>query len=187
MVPGTMRLCIDFREMNDRTIKDAYLLPRIDDSVASLGIARLYTVLHMGTAFWQIPLRVADQIKAPFATPKGHRTRMPFGLCNATAAFQRLMNKVLMGILEYRGNFVICYVDHGFIASTTIEKHLELLDEVFGRIKMAGLRCKPAKCEFLKERIKHLGRVVQNRKTRLDESMIETVLKWGKPRSVKEV
>ncbi len=187
--PGTMRLCIDFRMLNDRTIKDAYPLPRIDDSVASLGVARFFTVLDMGSAFWEIPLRVEDQIKIAFATPKGlhHWTRMPFGLCNATATFQRLLNKVLMGIPEERGNFVMCYVDDILIASTTIEKHLKLLDEVFGRIKMAGLRCKPAKCELLKESIKFLGRVVEKGKMRPDESMIETVLKWTEPRSVKEV
>ncbi len=146
--PGTMRLCIDFRMLNDRTIKNGYPLPRFDDSVASLGKARFFTVLDMGSAFWQIPLRLEDQIKTAFATPKGlyHRTRMPFGLCNATATFQRLMIKVLMGIPEERANFVMCYVDDVLIASTTVEKHLDSLDEVFGRIKMAGLRCKPAKC-----------------------------------------
>ena len=157
---GTMRLCIDFRMLNDRTIKDAYPLPRIDDSISSPGLARYFSLLDLGSAFWQVPMREDDQVKTAFATPKGlfHWTRMPFGLCNATATFQRLMNKVLGDIPQEEGNMVMCYVDYVLIAATTIDKHLDLLDEVFTRIARAGLKCKPAKCELLKDSIKYLGR-----------------------------
>ncbi len=187
--PGTMRLCIDFRMLNDRTIKDAYPLPRIDDSISSLGLARYFSLLDLGSAFWQVPMREEDQIKTAFATPKRlfHWTRMPFGLCNATATFQRLMNKVLGDIPQEEGNMVMCYVDDVLIAATTIDKHWDLLDEVFTRIARAGLKCKPAKCELLKDSIKYLGRSAEKGIMKPDLAMIEAVVKWQEPPNVKEL
>ncbi len=93
----SFRMCIDFRMLNDNTVGDAFPLPRIDDTINSLGSARYFTTIDLGSAFWQIILRVADRYKTAFATKTGlyQWTRMPFSLCNATATFQRLMNKVL--------------------------------------------------------------------------------------------
>ena len=85
---------------------------------------------------------------------------MPFGLCNATATFQRLMAQALTRVTKKYGNLVMCYVDYVVIATPTLEDHIVRLDEVFGCMKRAGLKCKPSKCEILRDSIKYLGRMV---------------------------
>ena len=88
---------------------------------------------------------------------------MPFGLCNATATFQRLMAQALKNVTKKYGNLVLCYVDDVLIATPTLEDHIERLDEVFACMKTAGLKCKPSKCEVLKDSIKYLRRMVRKR------------------------
>ena len=85
---------------------------------------------------------------------------MPFGLCNATATFQRLMAHALIGVKKKYGNLVMCYVDDVVIATPTLEDHIERLDKVFACMKRSGLKCKPSKFERLKDSIKYLGRMV---------------------------
>ena len=85
---------------------------------------------------------------------------MPFGLCNATATFQRLMAKALTRVTKKYGNLIMCYVDIVMIATPTLEDHIERLDEVFACMKQAGLKCKPSKFEILRDSIKYLGRLV---------------------------
>ena len=85
---------------------------------------------------------------------------MPFGLCNATATFQRLMAQALTNVTKKYGNLIMCYVDDVMIATPTLEDHIERLYEVFTCMKKAGLNCKPSKCEILRDSIKYLGRLV---------------------------
>ena len=85
---------------------------------------------------------------------------MPFGLCNATVTFQRLMAQALTNVLKKHGNLIMCYADDVVIAAPTLEDHIESLDEVFTCKKQAGLKCKPSKCEILRDSIKCLGRLV---------------------------
>ena len=84
---------------------------------------------------------------------------MRFGLCNATATFQRLMAHALKGVTKKHGNLVMCYVDDAVIATPIMEEHIERLDEVFACMKRSGLKCKPSKCKILKDSIKYLGRM----------------------------
>ena len=109
---GQLRFCCDFRYLNAVTIKDAYPIPRIDESLSKLGDAKFFTTLDLGSAFWQVPLRKKDREKTGFACELGlyQWKRMPFGLCNATATFQRLMAQVLTKVTKKYGNLVMCYV-----------------------------------------------------------------------------
>ena len=100
---------------------------------------------------------------------------MPFGLCNATATFQRLMAHALIGVTKKYGNLVMCYVDDVVIATPTLEDHIERLDEVFACLKRTGLKCKPSKCEILKDSIKYLGRMVERHGSRPDQDAVEAV------------
>ncbi len=160
--PKVLRMCLDFRNLNAVTIKDAYPLPRIDGTITSLGGARFFTTLDFGSTLWQIVMKQIDKPKTAFAT-KGvlyQWTRVPFGLCNATASFQRLMNIVLKGIPQEPGNMVLCDIDDILIATTTVEQHLEKLDQVFARIAAAELKCQPSKCNLMHTKATFLGRII---------------------------
>ena len=182
---GQLRFCFDFRYLNAVTIKDAYPIPRIDESLSKLGDAKFFTTLDLGSAFWQVPLRKKDREKTGFACELGlyQWKRMPFGLCNATATFQRLMAQALTRVTKKYGNLVMCYVDDVVIATPTLEDHIDRLDEVFGCMKRAGLKCKPSKCEILRDSIKYLGRMVDRHGVRPDPEAVEAVLTWKAPRT----
>ena len=184
---GQLRFCCDFRYLNAVTIKDAYPIPRIDESLSKFGDAKFFTKLDLGSAFWQVPLRKKDREKTGFACELGlyQWKRMPFGLCNATATFQRLMAQALTRVTKKYGNLVMCYVHDVVIATPTLEDHIDRLDEVFGCIKRAGLKCKPSKCEILRDSIKYLGRMVDRHGVRPDPEAVEAVLTWKCPRTDK--
>ena len=108
---------------------------------------------------------------------------MPFGLCNATATFQQLMAQALTSVTKKYGNLIMCYVDDVVIATPTLEDHIERLDEVFTCMKHAGLKCKPSKCEILRDSIKYLGRLVDKHGVRPDPEAVEAVLTWKAPKT----
>ena len=127
-----LRFCCDFWYLNSVPVKDAYPIPSPGE----------------GCLFWQVPLRKQDSDKTGFACELGlfPWKRMPFGLCNATVTFQRLMAHALIGVTKKYGNLIMCYVDDVVIATPTLEDHFERLDEVFACMKRSGLKCKPSKC-----------------------------------------
>ena len=122
-----LRFCCDFRYLNAVTIGDAYPIPRIDESLSKLVDAKFFTTLDLGSAFWQVPLRKKDREKTGFACELGlyQWKRMPFGLCNATATFQRLMAQALTRVPKKYGNLVMCYVEDVVIATPTLEDHID--------------------------------------------------------------
>ena len=180
-----LRFCCDSRYLNSVTVKDAYLIPRIDESLSKLGDANFFTFLDLGLAFWQVPLRKQDRHKTGFACELGlfQWKRIPSGLCNATATLQRLMAQALTSVTKKYGNFKMCYVDEVMIATPTLEDQIERLDEVFACMKRAGLKCKPSKCEILKDSIKYLGRMVDKHGIRPDPDAVEAVLTWKLPKT----
>ena len=108
---------------------------------------------------------------------------MLFGLCNATATFQRLMAQALTSLTKKYDNLVMCYVDDMVIATPTLEDHIERLVDVFACMKRKGLNCKPSKCEILKDSIKLLGRMVDKYGIRPDPDAVEAVLTWNLPKT----
>ncbi len=183
-----LRFCCDFRFLNAKTIRDAYPLPRIDESITRLGCACYFTTLDLGSTFWQVPLREEDRPKTAFACELGlfQWKVMPFGLSNATATFQRLMSKVLMDVAQSYGNLVRCYVDDVIIATSTIDQHIDRISEVLSCLRRAGLKCKPSKCE-LKTSIKYLGRIIDGEGVKPDPESIQTVMQWKRPRNKREL
>ena len=182
---GQLKFCCDFRYLNAVTIKGAYPIPRIDESLSKLGDAKFFTTLDLGSAFWQVPLRKQDREKTVFACELGlfQWKRMPFGLCNATAIFQRLMAQELTSVTKKYGNLIMSYVDDVLIATPTLEDHIERSEEVFSCMKQAGLKCKPSKCEILRDSIKYLGRLVDKHGVRPDPEAVEAVLTWKAPKT----
>ena len=180
-----LRFCCDFRYLNAVTTKYAYPIPRIDESLSRLGDANFFTTLDLGSAYWQVPLRKKDREKIVFACELGlyQWKRMYFGLCNATATFQRLMAQALTRVTKKYGNLVMCYVDDVVISTPTLADHNDTTDEVFVCMKRAGLKCKPSRCEILRDSIKYLGRMVDRPGERPDPEAVEAVLTWKAPRT----
>ena len=183
---GGLRMCIDYRVLNKQTVKNKYPLPRTEDCIDRLYKATVFTSLDLASGFWQIPVADEDIHKTAFVTPQGQYewTVMPFGLCNAPATFQKMMDTVLQ---EFIGQFVVVYIDDVSIYSNSWEEHLEHLEKVFSRLAEFGLYCKPHKCSFGKPEIKFLGFIIGGGKVRIDEGAICSVRDWTEPTNPSEV
>ena len=186
---GELRFCCDFRPLNEVTIKDAYSLPRIDESLARLGNAKIYASIDLAWAFWQIPLRKADRHKTAFACELGllEWRRMPFGLCNASATFQRAIARALQKIVNRKGSMVMAYIDDIVIATETVEDHMARLREVFECLREAGFKMRVAKCDFMKSEIKYLRRVVSAEGVKPDPKAVAKLRDWEIPRNKTEM
>ena len=151
---GKIRFCIDFRKLNSRTKRDAYSLPRIDEMYDCLHGARWFSSLDIKSAYWQVEVAEEDKEKTAFTVgPLGFYecNRMPFGLCNAPATFQRLMENCL-GDLNMQSCLI--YLDDIVVYSKTFDEHVERLSLVFDRLIDAGLKLSPAKCSLFQDRLK---------------------------------
>ena len=105
---GGVRICVDYRQLNQHTKFDSYPMPRVDELLDAIGQARYLTMLDLCKGYWQVPLKEEDQTKTAFASPIGlfQFTVMPFGLCGAPATFQRLMDTVLRGTEQFTGVYL---------------------------------------------------------------------------------
>ena len=156
---GSWRFCVDYRELNKVTVPDRMPLPRIDTILDALGGNALYSTMDLAAGFYQIGVEEESRPKTAFITPEGlyEWVRMPMGLSNSPATFQRAMNMVLSGL-----NWITCivYVDDIICFSKTFNEHLERLEEIFIRLTGAGLTLKLKKCNFLAKEVEYLGHVV---------------------------
>jgi len=184
---GTIRFCVDFRKLNNRTKKDAYGIPRIEDTLHMLSGSRYFSKLDLKSGYWQVEVEESDKEKTAFQVAGlgfYECNRMPFGLCNAPATFQRLMERC-MGDLNLRDCLI--YLDDIIIYSQDIDTHLDRLDAVFKRLADFNLKVKPSKCEFFMKETTYLGHVVSEDGIKADPKKINSVKNWPTPKSVKEV
>ena len=183
---GSVRFCIDYRKVNAITRRDAYPLPRIDDTLDTLAGAKWFSTLDMLSGYWQVELEEGDKEKTAFCTQEGlfEFNVLPFGLCNGPATFQRLMDLVLTGL---QWSSCLVYLDDVVVVGRSFEEHLRNLQNVFERLRGAGLRLKPKKCAFLQEEVLYLGHLVSREGISTDPSKIDKVVNWPEPVSTKEV
>ena len=170
-VPPEWRFLLDCREINDRTIKDVYPLPRIDQTIDALRNAKFITVMDLRAGYFQIPIRKQDRHLTAFKYDGGlaEFLFMAQGLCNAPSTFQRLMDHVLAGI---KHDFCFAYLDDIIIFSRTFEEHVQHVSEVFKRLRKFNLTVSPSKCHFAQPEVRFLGHIVGDGKIKPDPEKI---------------
>ena len=187
---GTHRFCVDYRNLNAVTKPDSYPLPRMDDLLKQLGRCKFFSTLDLAAGYWQIKMHPESREKTAFATAQGlfEFQVMPFGLTNAPAVFQRLMQRVLMGVNPPQGpDFVSVYIDDILIFSESIEDHLQHLQLVLERLVEAKLKLKPSKCRFIRNQVEYLGHVITPEGLKTSPKLLEAVKKFPVPRNLREV
>lgn len=180
------RVVIDYRNLNEVTIGDAYNLPNITEILDQLGHSKYFTTLDLASGFHQIPMKPEDSHKTAFSTPLGHYEflRMPFGLKNAPATFQRVMNNVLAGIQGIR---CFAYLDDIVIYADTIETHEVRLKEVFQKLRLHNLKLQPDKCEFMRNEVMYLGHVISENGVKPNPDKIQIIKNYPIPKNPKDI
>ncbi|KAG8491582.1 hypothetical protein CXB51_014859 [Gossypium anomalum] len=183
---GTMRMCIDYRQLNKLTIKNKYPLPRINNLFDQLRGASVFSKIDLQSGYHQLRVKEANIHKTAFRTRYGHYEFlvMPFGLTNAPAAFTDLMNCVFQPFLD---RFVVVFIDDILVYSETEAKHDEHLRIVLQVLREKELYAKFSKCELWLSEVTFLGHVVSTEGIKADPRKIEAILEWKPPRSVLEI
>lgn len=184
---GTLRLCLDLRKLNSKTIPDAYYLPKINETLDVLSGAKWFSKFDLNSGYNQIELEESHKERTAFSVgPLGffEYNRMPQGCRNGPATFQRTMENC-MGDLNLRK--CIIYLDDIIIFSKTIQEHVERMKEVFARLREYGLKLKPSKCFLFQKRISYLGHIVSASGVEADSEKISTLKNWPIPKTVADV
>ncbi|XGW05285.1 hypothetical protein V3C99_016006 [Haemonchus contortus] len=183
---GSLRLCVDYRELNKKIKQDSYPLPTIEAILQSLAGKKFFSTLDLCSGYWQIPLSKTAKEKSAFTTPEGlfQFKVTPFGLSTSPAVFQRLMDNVLHDLL---GKEVFCYIDDIIICTETKARHLELLGKVCEKLKGAGLRLKAKKCVLLQNKVAFLGHLIDSEGVHMDPGKVAAVRDYPRPKNVKEL
>lgn len=183
---GETRLCIDYRALNKKTTRENYPMPLIDDQLDALAGHAFYTTLDLASGYYQIPIREQDRFKTAFITPDGQFefNRMPFGLANAPALFQRMMNQVL-GSARYKE--ALAYLDDVIIPSRDIREGMSRLEKILSLFSQAGLTLKLPKCFFFGQKVEYLGFEVSNAGIQPGAKKVEAVEKFPTPQNIHSV
>ena len=180
---GELRICIDYRQLNKQTVHNAYPLPLPDEVQDHLAGSTVFTTLDLRSGYWQLPVACDDQVKTAFFPGPGmglyQFCRMPFGLTGAPASLQRLMDSVLRGLL-----FATTYIDDVLVFSSTQEQHVHHLQEVFQRLKDAGLTLRGTKCPIGVPKVCYLGHIFDGNGMHPDPDKLNSVQKWPTPTSI---
>jgi hypothetical protein len=183
---GSQRMCVDYRSLNDVTVKNKYPLPRIEDLFDQMRGARVFSKIDLRSGYHQMKIRPSDIPKTAFSTRYGlyKFTVMSFGLTNAPAYFMNLMNKVFM---EYLDRFVVVFIDDILIYSKNDSNHEEHLRLVLQKLRDNKLYAKYSKCEFWIDEVPFLGHVISNGGISVDPAKVKEIMAWSIPSTVTEV
>jgi hypothetical protein len=181
---NSRRFCVDYRRLNSKTVKDVYPLPRIDEMIDKLAQSQYFSALDLASGYWQIEVAECDKPKTAFNTGTGlyEFNVLPFGLTGAPSTFQRTMDFLFMDV-----GHVMVYIDDLIIFSPTFEEHLKDLEAVFKRLRQAGLKLKPTKCEWAKEEVQFLGHIVSRTGIQPDPTNTNKVKTFPEPKTVRHI
>ncbi|KAL9253624.1 Retrovirus-related Pol polyprotein from transposon 17.6-like protein [Drosera capensis] len=182
----SMRLCIDYPELNNITIKNRYPLPRIDYLFDQLEGASVYSKIDLRLGYHQLCIKADDISKTAFRTRYGHHefVVMPFGLMNAPAVFMDMMNRVFKPYLD---RFIIVFIDDILVYSRNHQEYEEHLRTILEALRENELYAKLKKCEFWMKEVAFLGHVISGEEVKVDPKKIEAVTEWCRPSNVTEV
>ena len=183
---GKVRLCVDYRKLNSQTVADSYPLPRMDDLLHEAKPTSFMTTIDLRSGYHQVPVHPEDQDKTAFVCPFGtfRFLRMPFGLKNAPATFQRMIDRFRNGLEDI---LTLTYLDDIIILSETFEKHLSDLQAVFERLLLFKLTANRAKCHFASSRVKYLGFWITKKGIEVDQEKVSAIQRIPPPKNIKEV
>ena len=184
---GKIRWCVDYRRLNDVTVKDSFPLPNIEDNLARLSDSKIFSGIDGTGAYHVVPIKEADRPKTAFSTPWGlyQFKQMSFGLCNAPATYSRLVQKVLNGIPP---EVALPYLDDTCVHSRDFAGHLRALRQVFQAHRMAGLMLQPEKCQLFQNQIEYLGHLVSPEGVSIPPKYTTSVVRdWPYPQTLSEV
>ena len=184
---GSLHFCVDFRQLNAATVKEAHPLPRLDDLLDALHGARWFPTLDLKSGYWQVPIMERDKEKTAFRTSSGQLyefNQVPFGLCNAPATFSRLMDRVLSGL---HWETCLFYLDDIIVFYSTWEEHLVRLQQVFERLRHANLKLGAEKCAFAAKEVSYLGLRVTEEGILPDSALLAAIREIPPPKTATEV
>jgi hypothetical protein len=183
---GTQRLSVDYHALNEVTVKNKYLLPRIDDLFDQLYDACVFSRIDLQLGYHQLKIQECDILKIAFISRYGlyEYTVMSFGLTNALAYFMYLMNNVFM---EYLDKFIVVFIDDILVYSRSEEGHEEYLRLALQKLQEHRLYAKLSKCKLWMKQVALLGLVISKGGISMDPSKVQDVLSWNAPTSVSDI
>ena len=183
---GSLRMCVDYRILNSRTITDQYAVPVIQDAIDCLAGSSWFSVIDLKSGFYQIPMKEEDKEKTAFTCPVGffEFERMPQGIKGAPSTFQRLMEKCLSGMNFFE---TLVYMDDLIIFAKSPEEMEDRLIKVMDRLVEFGLKVAPEKCQLFCRSVKYLGHIVSEEGVSTDPEKISAITSWPTPRTAKEL
>ena len=183
---GKTRWAVDYRRLNDITVKDSYPLPNIEDNLARLGKSRVFSALDGAGAFHVVSIRPQDRAKTAFQSPYGlyQFAKMPFGLCNAPSTYSRLVQIVLR---DMSPDVALAYLDDTLLHTGDVSKHLGVLRHYLRNNRKAGLMLQPEKCKLFQNQVEYLGHLVSAEGIRPLDDYVAIVRDWPEPTTISEL